>query len=186
MLRKNIIWLIMLTALSLGCSLNDQSDEANKLVDEANVIIEKYNTGTEKLDALFNELFGDNLTQVEDFKAYKEKNKSKFDEVISLSEQIEKMGIEIINKFEQASELKLSEKYKEYLKLRIREIKKRTDAYKLHAPFVEKILQTNDVDKINRQIEDYNNQIAEITKEIDALAEKARQIAKDNPDEIKN
>jgi len=181
--KNNNTWLILtfLIGLSLACGLGEQTDEANKFVVEANVIIEKNNALIDKSNRLFTELLGDNLTKVEDMKGYKEKNKSKFDEVISLTGQIEKSSAEAIDKFEQASKLKLSEKYKEYLDIKIQEMKKRTEAHKLVVPFVEEFLQTNDMDKINKLIEDFNEQNIVIDKEVNNLSEKVEQIKKDNP-----
>lgn len=187
LLKKNNAWLVLvlLIGLSLACGLNDQSDEANKLVDEANAIIEKNNVLVDKSNKLFTELMGDNLTKVKDIEAYKEKNKSKFDELISLKEQIEKSGAESTDKFEQASKLKVSKEYKEYLDIKIQELKKRADAHKLIAPFVKAFLQTKDVEKINKQIEDYEKESAAIAKEADDLLKKVEQFEKDNADTIK-
>jgi len=177
---------MMLLIFGLKACDNAQIDEANKLNDEAGVILEKENDLADKSNQLLDELLGDNLTKVEDVKAYKEKNKSKFDELISLIGQVERLGAESTDKYEQASKLKVSEKYKEYLGIKIQEIKKRTDAHKLVVPFIKEFLQTNDVDKINKLMEDFNQQTADIAKEADKLSEKARQLAKDNPNVIKN
>ena len=186
-MKKNTVWLVwmLLIGLSLACGLGDQTDEANKLVDEANAIIEKENELVIKSNELFTELMGDNLTKVKDIEAYKEKNKSKFDELISLKEQIARLEVESIDKFEQASKLKVSEEYKEYLGIKIQELKKRADANKLIAPFVKAFLQTKDVDKIDKQIEDFDRKSADTIKEADELLKKAEQFAKDNPGLIK-
>jgi predicted house-cleaning noncanonical NTP pyrophosphatase (MazG superfamily) len=135
---------------------------------------------------LLDELLGDNLTKAEDYKAYKEKNKSKFDELISLSGQIERLAAESMDKYEQVLKLKLPEKYKEYTSIKIQEFKKRADLHKLIAPFIKEFLQTNDIDKINKLIEDFNKQSADMLEEADKLSEKAGQFAKDNPNVFKN
>ncbi len=181
-----VLTIMMLLIFGLKACDNAQIDEANKLVDEANVITEKKNELLAKSNELFSELLGDNLTKVEDIKAYKEKNKSKFDEIINLTGQIERLGAESIDKYEQASKLKLPEKYKEYLGIKIQEIKKRTDANKLVVPFIKEFLQTNDVDKINKLIDDFDKQNTDVTKEIDELSEKAEQFVKDNPKVFEN
>jgi len=181
-----VLTIMMLLIFGLKACDNAQIDEANKLVDEANVITEKKKELLAKSNELFIELLGDNLTKVEDIKAYKEKNKSKFDELINLTGQIERLGAESTDKYEQASKLKVSEKYKEYLGIKIQEIKKRTDAHKLVVPFIKEFLQTNDVDKINKLIDDFDKQNTDVTKEIDELSEKAEQFAKDNPKVFEN
>jgi uncharacterized protein YoxC len=183
----SVLPIIMLLIFGLkACGLGEQTDEANKLKDEANVILDKENDLTDKSNELFDDLLGDNLTKVKDFKAYKEKNKSKFDELISLNGQIERLAAESTDKYEQILKLKLPEKYKEYMDIKIQEFKKRADGHKLVAPFIKEFLQTNDVDKLIKVMEDFNRQTADIAKEAAKLSEKAGQIAKDNPKVIKN
>ena len=177
-----VLTIMMLLIFGLkACGPGEQTDEANKLNDEAGVILEKENDLTYKSNELLDELLGDNLTKAEDYKAYKEKNKSKFDELISLSGQIERLAAESMDKYEQVLKLKLPEKYKEYTSIKIQEFKKRADGHKLVAPFIKEFLQTNDVDKLIKVMEDFNRQTADIAKEAAKLSEKAGQIAKDNP-----
>jgi len=177
-----VLAIMMLLIFGLkACGPGEQTDEANKLNDEAGVILEKENDLADKSNQLLDELLGDNLTKAEDIKAYKEKNKSKFDEVISLTGQIEKLKAESMDKYEQILKLKLPEKYKEYLGIKIQEFKKRDDANKLVVPLIKEFLQTNDIDKINKLIEDFNRQTADTAKEANELSEKAGQFAKDNP-----
>jgi len=193
MFKKNKTWLVLmvLIGLSLAGDINAQMVKANKLLDEPNVITKKQNELIVKATELFNELFHDNLAKAEDIetyedvKAYKEKNKSKFDELISFYGQIERLAAESIDKYEQILKLKLPEKYKEYMDIKIQEFKKRADGHKLVAPFIKEFLQTNDVDKLIKVMEDFNRQTADIIKEAAKLSEKAGQIAKDNPKVIK-
>ncbi len=188
MFKKNRTWLMLmvLIGLSLACDINAQMDKANKLMDDVDVITENYIELNVKANELFIELLGNNLTKVEDIKAYKEKNKSKFDELINLFGQVERLNAEMTDKYEQASKLKVPEKYKEYVGIKIQEFKKRNVGYKLLISFIKEFLQTNDVDKINKLMVDLDKQATDIAKEADKLSEKARQLAKDNPNVFKN
>ncbi len=77
-----VLTIMMLLIFGLKACDNSQMDEANKLVDEAGVVNKKVNELKVKSNELFNELLVynlnellvDNLTKVEDIKAYKEKN----------------------------------------------------------------------------------------------------------------
>lgn len=177
---------VLLIGLSLACSIGDETDAANKLVNEANTVIKSYNEASIKSGKLFSELLGDNLTKVEDLEVYKTENKAKFDELLSLNGQIEKNGAEAVSKFEEASKLKLDEKFKEYLGMKVQEFKKRAEADKLTAPFVKSFLETKEVDKLDKLIEDYNKKSTAVVKESEELMKKADQIVKDNPNSIKN
>jgi ribosomal protein L7/L12 len=184
LMKKSNAWLILILLIGLGlaCDINNQTDKANKLVDEANAIIEKNNEPSGKSTDLYNELMDDyNLTKTKDIEAYKEKNKSKFDELIRLREQSEKLRVESIDKFEQASKLKVSKEYKEYLGIKIQELKKLNDAGNLMTTFIKAFLQTKEVDKINKQLEDYEKKSDDTAREADELSKKVEQFEKDNP-----
>lgn len=172
-----------------GVGLNDDSDAANKLVDEANVLINQNNELETKSGALSTELLG-GVSKVNDQENYKKVNKSKFDELTGLSEQSVKLLSEAADKFEQASKLKLEDKYKEYLGLKVQEFRKRIEADKLVAPicklFLEIKFDSKGVDVWNKGVDDYNVKTAEFIKEADELSKKADQLAKDNPTVIKN
>jgi hypothetical protein len=150
-------------------------------VDEANVLATKSNELLTKYNALFMELMGDNLTKVKDYDNYKKVNKSKFDEVISLSEEKAKVMSEAADKFEQASKLKVDEKFKEYLGLKAQEFRKRVEADRLVAPICKLFLETKDVGTWNKAIADYNSKGGDIIKEADDISKKAAQIVTDNP-----
>lgn len=185
--RKSNIWLFfwLLVSIGLACGLDEQTDEANELVREGNAQIKAYNEHAEKSDTLFAELLGDNLSKVEDLAAYKKENKAKFDELLNLFAQMEKSDAGSISKFEQASKLKLNEKFKEYLNAKILESKKRTDLNKIRALFVKSFLEEKDTARTDKLTEDYNKKADELSKEADELMKKADQIAKDNPAIIK-
>jgi hypothetical protein len=179
-----ILVMFALLVFGLACNLGDQTDEANKFVGEANDLIKKSNEQIPKANLLFTELLG-SLSSVDNLEEHKKINKAKFDELIGLYDQIEKSSGEVVGKFEAASKLKLDEKYKQYLDAKLLELKKRSEADKMSAPFVKSFLETKDIDKVNKLIEDYNAKTEVNSKEADELMQKADQIAKDNPDKIK-
>lgn len=101
--------------------------------------------------------------------------------MISLREQSDKLGIESADKFEQASKLKISKEYKEYLSLKNQELKKLNDTRSLMTVYVKEFLQTKDVDKHNKQLNEYEKKREDSQKEIDELSNKIDQFEKDNP-----
>ena len=138
-----------------------------------------------KSSALFSELLGDNLSKVDDLDDYKKVNKAKFDEVSSLTDQKIKATTDAADKFEQASKLKLNEKFKEYLGVKVQEFRKRIEADKLVSPIIKLFVDAKEVDTWNKGIREYNTKTAAIVKEADDLGKKADQIVKDNPTVIK-
>jgi hypothetical protein len=180
---RRTMWIVVLAALGLSfaCGLLGQVDEANKLVDEANAIIKGYNEDSAKSGKLLTELLGENLKGTEDIEEYKTENKAKFDELVSLNTKLEKSGADATAKFDQASKLKLDDKFKEYLGLKVQEMTKRVEVDKMTSAFVKSFLEAKDVAKVNTVIGDYNKKSADTQKQADELMAKADKIVKDNP-----
>jgi ATP-dependent exoDNAse (exonuclease V) beta subunit len=163
---------------------NGQLGEANRLVDEANVAIKKSNESSGKTTGLIKELFGD-LSKVEDLDEYKTTNKAKMDELLKLLEASEKDLSDAGGKFEAASKLDVTPKFKEYLALKGQEIKKRSEHDKATTDFVKAFQAESETEKINTLLGDYNKKSGDINREADDLMKKADQIVKDNPNEFK-
>lgn len=175
----------LLIGLNAACGLVDQTDEANKIVTEANKMIMEDNQRTVAANALLQQLLGASLSTVDNVESYKKENKAKFDDLTAKFSEIEKNEATIVDKFRQASQLKLNEKYKQYLELKVQEFSKQTEATKLVNPLIKSFMETSDVDKINAQLDEYNTKYETIRKEAEAIQTQADQIAKDNPTLIK-
>lgn len=187
MKREKIVLILVILMVGIGaaCDLIDQTTEANKLIDDANALIEKNNVISTRSGAIFDELFGENVTKVTDFKEYQKENKSKFDELIKINEEREKLSADVVAKFEEAAKLKVGDKYKEYLDAKVLELKKRGEVQKLVIPFTKSFLDTTDVDKLSKLIEDFDKKAIDLGNEADELMKKTAQIEMDNPDVIK-
>ncbi len=181
--KKSSIWLVVLLAaisLSMACD-GGQTDEANKLVNEGNTFIDKSKATDSKIGSLSKELLGENWVNAEDNVKYVADNKAKFDELVGLDEQNEKAMTEAAGKFDQASKLKVDDKFKEYLGLKSQEFKKLAEKYKSEATFLKSLLAEKDSDKAGKLSEDYAKKSAEIMKEAADITAKAEKIMKDNP-----
>lgn len=176
---------VLLLGLSAACGLGDQTDEANKIVMEANGLIMQDNMQTIGANASLQQLLGAGLGSVKNVETYKKENKTKFDDLTTKFGELEKNEAVIVDKFRQASQLKLNEKYKQYLELKVQEFSKQAEATKLVVPLIQSFMEMKDTDKINAQLEEYNTKYESIRKEAEAIQTKADQIAKDNPDLIK-
>lgn len=178
---KAAVWFMICVGLGLSFACGGQIDEANKLVDDANAIIKTYNDDSIKSGKLVTELLGENLKKANDLDEYRKTNKARFDELVSLSEKLEKSGADATSKFDQASKLKLDDKFKEYLTLKVQEMSKRGEIDKQTTTFVKGFLDAKDFEKVDELIGDYNKKSADTQKAADDLMNKANQITKDNP-----
>ena len=183
MFRKKYIWLaILLGLISLGLACDSaQVDKANKLSNEATAIYNNTVELSNKTVDSFNELMGENLVKAKDLEEYKTKNKAKFDEIASQSDQLEKSGNEAAGKFDEAAKIDVDAKFKEYCTLKAQDYRKRAEADKARGVLIKAFLAEKDVAKINQLIADYNKKSADMSKEAEAIAAKAEQVVKDNP-----
>jgi len=175
--------LLAITGLGMAC---DEADDANKLVDEANAIVTKSNDSSSKITSLYNDLLGDKLVKSADVEKYKVENKGRFDELIGLIDRDEKDLNDVAAKFEKASTLKVSDKFKEYTSLSSQQFKKRTENRKAMGIFIKAFLAEKDTTKRNQLGDEFDKRSAELGKEGDALSEKADKIVADNPGEFQS
>ncbi len=168
--------------LGIGC--DSAMNDANKLVDDANASIKKANETSAKGADIIKAVFG-KLSDVEDFETYKTENKSKIDELTKLLETSSKEYSDAGSKFDAASKLGVSAKFKEYLGLKGQEITKRGEHEKATLEFVKAFQGENDAEKIDTLVGDFNKKSADIIKDADDLSKKAEQIVKDNPNDFK-
>lgn len=183
MFRSKTLWLmVLITATCFIMACDKQTDEANKLVDEGNAVIKKNNELTTKVSALLPELLGEKMAKAEDLEKYKADNKAKFDELVSLCDQLEKGGNEAAAKFEQASaKLKAGDKFQEYTNLKAQEFKKRAEWDKATGTFVKSFLAEKDAEKADALVGEFNKKQETMKKDADDLGAKADKIVKDNP-----
>lgn len=181
---KAIVISMIAAVVLIGIGCDTAMNDANKLVDEANVSIKKANDTSAKGAEIIKTVFG-KLSDVEDFEAYKTENKGKIDELTKLLESSSKDYGDAGSKFEAASKLGVSAKFKEYLGLKGQEITKRGEHEKATLDFVKSFMGENDAEKIDTLVGDFNKKSADIVKDADDLAKKAEQIVKDNPNDFK-
>ena len=181
------LWLILLLVIVVGlaCGVGDpQQREANKLVGEANALVDKYNEIVPKSDKLNEDLNPkmNSLQNSEDFAgdyaAFKKENKSKLDELTGFYDQLTKLGSDAVDKFDQASKLKLANKYKEYLNSLTQQWKKRNEMNKQQAASLESMLEAKDAADFAK-LKDSVKKIDDLQKEVDELKAKTDQLSKD-------
>lgn len=190
----NNIWvvLLLLGCVCLACggsggqATGDPSAEANKLVDEANALNTKSDEHGTRSNALFSELLGESWIKAKDTAAYQKANRSKFDEVVSEKQQELALMTEAAKKLEQASQLDVDDKFKEYLGLLVQSTRKQIEVGQLQIATAKSFLQAKDVAAINKLIVDHNTSAAQLRKESEDLSAKADQVSKDNPTIIIN
>jgi hypothetical protein len=185
--RSNVVLALMaLVIFGLACKgFGDQTGEANKLVDKANDEIKAAKEIQDK-----------NEVKVTDYKAalnkadFKEA-KSILDGVVADIDKGVKHGDTAAENLESAAKLKIDDKFKEYLDLRAKSVRKRIDSYKELKNMFNTTSDMLDnptpasVRDAQPKIKDSQEKISKLDKEADELEDKSEKVRKDNPDKFK-
>jgi hypothetical protein len=180
-----LIVLTLIIGIGLACSGGNQQAEANKLVDEANKQLEDAKSLMTKTEKRSEELFGADIKTVAQMTAYKEKMKGEAKEISDDYEKVSTMLKEISKKYDDASRLNVSDKYKEYSKIKSDEFAKRAEAINIHKGNAQAFVEIADAKQMTAKFDENNKKSQAIYKEADDLADKAKKIETENKDIFK-
>jgi len=182
--RSALIALVLAFTFAVGCSmLSDETDKANKLVTEGNTAIDEGNKlatdGSAKNDKLFDEISADN------FEADKEKLTPTAKEAVDMMTKAAGKYRDASKKFDEASKLKIGDKFKEYLTLKSQEFAKRAEHMETATKNSQAVLDSADAVALMAKVTANKPQLEKLDKESKDLKEKADKIQAENKDSIK-
>jgi len=175
-----VVALLLLVAVVLACNKTgaDETAAANKLVTEGNAAVQegrKYVAAAgEKLDQMMktpvSKLKEARVTAAEAIEAYDQaKGKCK----------------EASKKFEEASRLKIKDRFREYLTLKAKEFDKRAELLETAKGTPQALIDAKNRVSFASVAKANNERVDRLTKEADDLAAQADKLQKENPDSIK-
>ena len=169
-------WLFVVAAFS-ACSLGDETEKANKLVDEGNAAVQDAKK---------------NLTDAEDkkqkmlrAKVKPEEARASAKEAIDAYNKAEQKCKEAAKKYEEASKLKIKDKFKEYLALKVKEYNKRADLVATAKGVPQALIDSKNRAAFTSSAKATNEKVDKLTKDADDLGAQADKLQKDNPDIFK-
>lgn len=164
--RNAFFALTLMLTFILACSaLSDDTEKANKLVAEGNTAIDEGNKLATDADAK-----GDKA--------------SAQDAINTLTKAGEKYR-EAAKKFDEASKLKINDKFKEYLSLKSQEFNKRAELMEVAKKNSQAMLDSDDPETLMTKVQENKTQVEKLDKEAKDLETKADKIRTDNKDLIK-
>jgi hypothetical protein len=176
--------ILVLIIVGLACKDGFETEKANGIIAEANKFITTANENADKASKKYDE-FTKKVDDIDSDNDLKDARNFGKDELFPLYEAMSENFKKAGEKFEEASRLKVHEKYKEYLETKAKELKIRSE-YALER---KKIPQALIDSKKKKEYEEDRDKIKEnadkILKEAKELDEKAEQIRRDNPKIIK-
>ena len=178
---NTLLALALMLAFALACSGGDETDKANKLVGEGNTAIQDGNKMAAdfgpKLDKLYVGLSND-------FDADKERLSPQAKEIVDGLTKTGDKYRDASKKFDEASKLKINDKFKEYLTLKSQSLSKRAEEMDAGKSKAQALIDGKDGDSVIAKVKEDNTKIDKLEQESKDLDAKADKIQAENKDKI--
>ena len=184
--KLNALLAIIVTAfIVLACSGSGEQAEANKIVAEANKKLEEARTLIVKTEARNKTLFSANIQTNSQLQAYKDRMGGEAKEIVADYEKVSETLKDISRKYDEVSRMKVSDKYKEYTKIKSEEFAKRADAVAMDKGNAQAFTEIDDPKTMLSKFNENNEKSVKLYKEADELGAKAKKIEEENKDLFK-
>jgi hypothetical protein len=170
--------LFVLVAAVLACSSGMETDKANKLGDEGNAAVaegKKYYTDAEEKKQ---KMLQTKVSQLAEARTLAK-------EAIAAYDKAEDKCKEAARKYEEASKLKISDKFKEYLGIKVKEYNKRAELVEASKGTPQALIDSESRTSFISRANTNNEKVDKLIKEADDLAGQAKKLEADNPEMFK-
>ena len=174
-----VVALLLLVAVVLACNKTvDETAQANKLVTEGNTAVQEGRKHVAEAVAKVDKMMRTPVSKLKEARATAA-------EAIEAYDQAKGKCKEASKKFEEASKLKIKDKFKEYLTLKAKEFDKRAELVETAKGTPQALIDAKNRVSFVSVANANNERVDRLTKEADDLAIQADKLQKDNPDSIK-
>jgi len=173
-----VMALLLLVAAVLACSTGDETDKANKLVDEGNAAVQDTKKYVTEAEAKKQKMLQTPVAELEDARATAKEAIAAYDKAKESCKAASK-------KYEEASKLKIKDKFKEYLALKVKEYDKRAELLETAKGTPQALIDSESRAAFIGMANANNERVDRLSKEADDLAAQGDKLQKDNPDIFK-
>jgi polyhydroxyalkanoate synthesis regulator phasin len=174
-----VMGLLLLVAAVLACSSGDETAKANKLVDEGNAAVAEAKKFVTEAEAKKQQMMNTPIARLADARATAQ-------EAIAAYDKAKEKCKEASKKYEEASKLKIKDKFKEYLTIKVKEYDKRAELVETAKGTPQALIDSKTRSAFAGMAKANNERVDRLTKEADDLAGQADKLQKDNPDLFKS
>jgi hypothetical protein len=173
-----VMALLLLVAMASACSTRDETEKANKLVDEGNAALKEARKYVVEAEDKKQKMFQTNIAKLEEGRAIAK-------EAVAAYDQARDKCKEASRKYEEASKLKVKDKFKEYLTLKAKEFDKRAELIETAKGVPQALINNENHASFVNLANATNAKVDQLTTEANDLAAQAAKLQKANPDSIK-
>jgi hypothetical protein len=174
-----IMALLLLVAAVLACSTSDETDKANKLVGEGNAAVQEAKKYVTEAEEKKQKMLETDVAQLDQARATAK-------DAIEAYDKAREKCKEASNKYEEASKLKVKDKFKEYLVLKAKEWDKRAEIVETAKGTPQALIDSESRASFIGMAKANNERVDRLSKEADDLSAQADKLQKDNPDSFKS
>jgi hypothetical protein len=183
-LTSGIMALTLMSAAVLACSFGDETDKANKLVDEGNSAVQEVKTNVLEANEIKDKMIRAETSIKTDADLERARSLAK-DAVAAYAKAAQKCS-EVSKKYDEASNLKINDKFKEYLTLKVREWKQRTELIETAKGIPQALIDSSDRAGFETKVKATDEKIDKLSTDADALSGQADKLQSDNKDIFKS
>ncbi len=170
--------LFLLVAAILACSTGNETEKANKLVEEGNAAVQEAKKHVTDAEAKKDKMLHTDVSELAEARTLAK-------EAIAAYDKAEEKCKEAAKKYEEASKLKLNDKFKEYLALKVKEYNKRAELVETAKGNPQALIDSESRSSFVNRARATNEKVDQLSKEADDLASQADKLQKDNPNIFK-
>lgn len=169
----------MILGVGLACSgASDETDKANKLVEDGNAAVQDgkkfLSDATEKVSTMLHT----NVKQLAEARTIA-------NEAIRLYDQANDKCKAAASKYDDASKLKIDDKFKDYLATKVKEYNKRSELIDTLKSVPQALIDSQSRDAFTSRANAANEKAERLSKEADDLSDQADKVRSDNPNSFK-
>jgi hypothetical protein len=174
------IAVLLLVAVVLACSgsIGNETEKANKLVTEGNAAVQEANKFITDAEEKKDKMLHTKVSQLAEARTLAK-------EAIAAYDKAQDKCKEAAKKYDEASKLKISDKFKEYLVLKTKEYNKRAEVVETAKGTPQALLDSENQKSFITRAKANNEKVDALGKEADDFAGQSDKLQKDNPDIFK-
>jgi hypothetical protein len=174
-----IMALLLLVVAVLACSSGNETEKANKLVDEGNTAVNDGKKSVTEAEEKKSKMLQTPVSELAEARTLAKEAVAAYDKAAEKCKEAAK-------KYEEASKLKISDKFKEYLGIKVKEYNKRAELVETAKGTPQALIDSESRTSFISRANENNAKVDLLSKEADDLAAQATKLEKDNPDMFKN
>lgn len=177
----SLLALFLLIVAVVACSnssTNSELAQANKLVDEGNAFVEQGKKFVIEAEEKKSAMLQMNVRRIAEARVLAAGAIAAYDKAAEKCK-------EAAQKYDEASRLKISEKFKEYLILKVKEYNKRAELVGVAKDTPQALIESTNRSSFVIRVNSNNEKVDKLSKEADEFASQSDKLQKENPADFK-